>query len=478
MRSTLLALALGSALLLGAPHGLAAPPGPTTAAMVLPELGVTEAHLEPEYWTGALADATTELVDRDTIDTQNARLFDRDRSMYRLDELPASLPGSQVSDWIERLASFPPEVERWDVEGDRVPDATFAALREALALDAIPDQAPVRFGLVVQRADLRALPTAERMFSRPGDTDIDRLQESALFPGTPVAVVHASAGGDWLFVASPRYAAWIEADAVAIGERQEVLDHAAAAPYRIITGGVEHTVYTREEPRVSGLQLDMGLKLPLATDLPPGPVNGQHPYTAHVLRMPVRNADGSLAFAPALLPRRADSSADYLPLTAGNIIDQSFKFLGERYGWGHAYGTRDCSGFVSEVYRSMGLQLPRNTSAQAVSPALSHWRFGEEHDRAARTAAVAQLQVGDLVYIPGHVMMVIGEVDGEPWVIHDVHGGGYLDASGEPGSLMLNGVSVTPLLALKSGRDSDYADRMTSIVRPAGTLPARPAAGH
>ena len=44
-------------------------------------------------------------------------------------------------------------------------------------------------------------------------------------------------------------------------------------------------------------------------------------------------------------------------------------FLGERYGWGHRYNGRDCSGFVSEVYQSMGVQLPRNTSDQSVSPA-------------------------------------------------------------------------------------------------------------
>lgn len=478
MRLSLLALALGGALVLAVP-GAAARDYDTTRAgtPVLPELGVADVHLEPGYWTAQLADRAAELMPRSGIEAQNARLFGQDPSMYRLDQLPDALPGERVRGLVERLASFPPDIERWDVGGNPVPAATFDLLRGELALDAVADQVPLRFGLVVQRADLRALPTAERMFSRPGDTDIDRLQESALFPGTPVAVAHASAGGDWLFVISPRYAAWIQADAVATGARGDVLAHAAATPYRIITGGVERTVFTREEPRVSNLQLDMGLRLPLEQDLPPGPVNGQHPYTAHVLRMPVREPDGSLAFSPALLPKRADSSADYLPLTAGNIIDQGFKFLGERYGWGHAYGTRDCSGFVSEVYRSMGLQLPRNTSAQAVSPALEHWRFGEEHDRAARLAAVAELQVGDLVYIPGHVLMVIGHVDGEPWVIHDIHGGSHVDASGDAHTLMLNGVSVTPL-ALRIGPDRDYLDRMTSIVRPAGALPARPAAGH
>lgn len=473
MRSTLLALALGSALLLGTP-GVAADAPTPAAVVVLPELGVTQAQLDPGYWTARLPADAGELAGRAAIEAQNARLYELDPSMHRLEALPEVLEGSQVRERIGNLASFPPDVERWDLDGEPVRPEVFDALREEMALGSIGERVPVRFGLVVERADLRAMPTAQRMFSRPGDTDIDRLQESALFPGTPVAVVHPSASGDWLFVVSPRYAAWIQASAVATGPRDRVLGYVDARPYRIITGGVEHTVFTREEPRVSELQLDMGIRLPLAGGLPPGPVNGQAPYTAHVLRLPVRGDDGSLSFSPALLPVRADSSADYLPLTAANLIDQSFKFLGERYGWGHAYGTRDCSGFVSEVYRSMGLQLPRNTSAQAVSPALSHWRFGREHGRAERMAAVERLRVGDLVYIPGHVMMVIGEVDGQPWVIHDIHGGGYLDDAGGHHSLLLNGVSVTPLADLASGPDTDYIDRITSIVRPSGGLGERP----
>ena len=470
MRSTLLALLLTGALLPGAAVVAADPPH---ATVVLPELGVTRAHLDPSCWAAQLPPGADELAERTAIDQQNARLFELDRSMHRIGALEDTLEGARVRGWIEGLAAFPPDVERWDVHGDPVPRARFDALRSELALDAIGDEVPVRFGLVVERTALRSMPTTDRMFSRPGDTDIDRLQESALFPGTPVAVVHASASGGWLFVVSPRYAAWTPASSIATGPREQVLGYAGAEPYRIITGAVEHTVFTREEPRVSQLQLDMGVHLPLQGDLPPGPVNGQSPYTAHVLRLPVREDDGSLAFSPALLPLRADSSPDYLPLTAANIIGQSFKFLGERYGWGHAYGTRDCSGFVSEVYRSMGLQLPRNTSAQAVSPALAHWRFSREDGRAERMAAVDRLRVGDLVYIPGHVLMVIGEVDGEPWVIHDIHGGGYVDEAGEHRSLMLNGVSVTPL-ALMSDADTDYIDRMTSIVRPAGGLGERP----
>ena len=247
-----------------------------------------------------------------------------------------------------------------------------------------------------------------------------------------------------------------------------MLGYALRAPYVVVTGATVRSTYTPEEPRVSALQLDMGLRLPLRTGLAPDPpVNGQHPYSSWILELPVRGADGGLGFAPALLQKNAGSEADYLPLTRANLLRQAFSFLGERYGWGHAYNGRDCSGFVSEVYRSMGVQLPRNTSDQAVSPVFARTHFEPTTPRAERMAAVAALDVGDLIYIPGHVMMYIGRIDGQPYVIHDTNGGTVLDAAGQPHSLQLNGVSVTPLLPLRFGREHDYVDRITNIVRVA-----------
>ena len=125
------------------------------------------------------------------------------------------------------------------------------------------------------------------------------------------------------------------------------------------------------------------------------------------------------------MPRSADTAADYLPLTGRNLISQAFKFLGERYGWGHSYDTRDCSGFVSEIYRSFGILLPRNTSSQGISPALDRIAFDNDSSSASRQAAVDGLQPGDLVFIPGHVMMTIGKVDGMTWMIHDTNGGSF-----------------------------------------------------
>ncbi|MGN6741305.1 C40 family peptidase [Dyella sp.] len=429
-------------------------------------LGVGPAQLTPEFWIGLRPQPDTVLLTPARIAAQNAKLLADDPSMHDLRKLPATLDRAQVNAWLDTV-STPPTRPLYDVDGQPVALATIKAIVANAHRDAVPASEPTRYGLVVKRAALRSLPTDLRVFSHPGDTDIDRFQETAEFPGTPVVVAHTSADGRWLFVVSPRYAAWTHRENVAIGSAKQVFDYAGRTAARVVTGGTVHTVYTRERPAVSQLQLDMGERVPLATDLPPDqPVNGQTPYAAHVLELPVRNDDGTLAFTPALVQINKDTSPDYLPLTEANIIRQAFKFLGERYGWGHAYDGRDCSGFVSDVYRSMGVEMPRNTSRQAISPALDHRAFTARDDHAERLKAAMALKTGDLVYIPGHVMMVIGQWQGQPWVIHDVLGMSYRQGDGSTRHVKLNAVSVTPLLPMLYGKDgSTFIDHMTSIVR-------------
>jgi cell wall-associated NlpC family hydrolase len=425
--------------------------------------GVVPAHLSPVFWIARLRHPDHLLFDAGDIARRNARTVRIDPSMHDLASLPAQLPAMQVRGWIETLAK-PPTTVLFDGSGQRVPASVLEAIVDNRDIDAIPATQATRYGLVVRRAALRSFPTAMRVFSTIGDTDIDRFQESALFPGTPVVIAHRSRDRHWLFVVSPRYAAWVADDAIAQGERQQVFAYTDRRPYRMVTDATLRTVYTPEAPALSRLQLDMGVRLPLAANTTDA-VNGQNPYTSWAVELPTRDADGMLAFAPALIGRTAGTAPAPLPLTRANILRQAFKFLGERYGWGHDYDARDCSGFVSEVYHSMGVLLPRNTSDQARSPALDRVHFDGEGATPARRAALDGLQAGDLVYLPGHVAMVIGRLDGEPYVIHDIHGGKVREADGTLRPLHLNAVSVTPLMPLRFDDGTRFVDRITDIVR-------------
>jgi cell wall-associated NlpC family hydrolase len=434
-------------------------------------LPVAPAQLESGYWIAKLPDAERVVLDADAIAARNAALPRLEPSWHDLAALPASLVRDAVRARIETL-SAPPRRALYADDGHALAAGELATLRDSLALDAIPPQVAPRYALVVHRASLRTFPTLQRVFSKPGDADIDRFQESALFPGTPVAVLHASRDGRWRFVLAPNYGAWIQADALAEGTRSEVLAYATKAPRLVATGSNVRTAFDPSRQALSHMPLDMGTHLPLVAGWPRDqPVSGQAPHASWVVSVPMRDANGQLQVVPALVPRGQDARVGELPLSRANLLRQAFKLLGERYGWGHDYAGRDCSGFLSDVFATFGVRMPRNTGDQARSPAFAHASFDETASREQRLHAMAALRPGDLIYVPGHVLMVVGFEHGEPWVIHDVNGVGVRDATGALQRIPLNGVAVTPLLPLQFDPGHDYVDRMTAIVHPLAPLP-------
>ncbi|WP_417362864.1 SH3 domain-containing protein [Gallaecimonas pentaromativorans] len=417
---------------------------------------VKEAQLAPWYWVNRLKAPDQRLMTPKEITAFNARQFKTLPEMVTLETMPALMAADQVKGQITALAKEPP---RFYANGRALSQADWARYRANLNLGAIKGPQKVAFALVVRRTVLRTYPTFERVFNKGLNLDLDRFQESGLFPGDALALLAKSRDGHWYFAQSQNYRAWVPATDLAIGSRQAVLGYGKATPFLVTTGSQVETVFNPEEPRVSKLRLDMGLRLPLV----PSTHNlyGQNPYAGFVVRLPVRNGDGSLDFKAALIPRSQDVHQGYLPLTQANLVRQSFKFLGERYGWGHDYQGRDCTGFVGEVYRSFGLVMPRNSDEQG------HGRYGHDHpfgkgQVAAKLKVLATAPVGSLIYLPGHVAMLLGRVDGKPWVIHDVAGLAYLKG-GQFYRGTLNGVSVTPLEPLLLGPNTSYLDATYNI---------------
>lgn len=434
------------------------------------DIGLTQEKLEPGYWLQRAPLGETALMSSAAIAGRNQQLLKTEPSMVYWPDWPNSVAAEAIRTRIETLSKRP-QTPLFNNRGETISEAEIDAWMDNRDLDRIKPADNRFFGLVVTRAPLRRFPTGQRMFDTQGGVDIDRLQESALFPGMPVAVLHASRDGKWLFVQAENYAAWIAQESVALASRAEVLAYAGTTPRRWISGAHVQTAYVPAAPEISELALEMGTSFPVLGDWPLAePVNGQGALGSWVINVPVRNGFGLLRIMPVLLPRSADTAPAPLVASQANLIRQSFKFLGERYGWGHDYHARDCSGFVSEVYRSMGIMLPRNTSDQQRSQAFERIAFDPDLDRQQRIARLRQLDVGDLVFIPGHVMMVIGNDEQGPWVIHDSNRTGVL-IDGRFSDLPSNGVVVTPLLPLALSSERLYADAVTAVQR---ILPSKP----
>ena len=422
-------------------------------------------HLNVDFWIDKTDKVDEVLADGADIARIVHDAFRDDPNMIDLADYPEVLPGEEVAALIQSI-SKPYAEELLYRDGGVVTTTDYARYTRNLNLDALPDSIDIRFGVVLRRADMRTWPTQDVVFKTHQTFDLDRFQENGLFPADVVAVLHESSDGEWCFVQSYNYAAWVRKEKIVTGDREKILKYRDAENFLIVAGAKVTTNFNPKVAAISELQLDMGVRLPLLrAEEVERHVDGQNPRSSHAVSLPVRGENGELQFRTALIARNQDVSVGYMPYTRRNILHQSFKFLGERYGWGHSYNARDCSGLVMEVYKTFGILLPRNTTQQRESPIGDNIRFSPDDSPEEKLKALNNADVGDLLYSPGHVMLYLGNVDGEPYVIHSLFGAGWTDDDGTFQEGELNGVSVTPLRQIYVSPDATYFDQLYSVKR-------------
>ncbi|MBQ9376383.1 MAG: C40 family peptidase, partial [Schwartzia sp.] len=124
------------------------------------------------------------------------------------------------------------------------------------------------------------------------------------------------------------------------------------------------------------------------------------------------------AFSEVAVSVPADDTVHkgWLPSSENNLIRQSFRFLGDIFGWGGMQDSVDCSLFTACVYRSVGIELPTDAAdQQAAMP----WSVGmESMGTEEKLAFIKTLHPGDTLYAEGHAMMYLGRDDaGTPRII-------------------------------------------------------------
>jgi cell wall-associated NlpC family hydrolase len=420
-------------------------------------------QLNRQFWQSKTADAEQVLLSAAQIAQRNKQTFAQQSELLPLSGLPAMYSRAELEHIINRVSKVASSA-RFYADGTELTALHWQAYQRLLALDKLHNNNPLQFGLVIRRTALRAWPSPDRVFNAEANQDLDRFAETALFPADAVAILHQSADKHWQLVRSFNYTGWVQTADIAIGTRQQVLEFGAQQPFVVITGATVRTAFNPQLAAVSELQLDMGVRLPQLSASDVGfSVHGQNPLASYIVKLPVRNADGSLSFTPALVPLSADVTQGYLPFTANNIIAQAFKFLGERYGWGHDYNGRDCTGFISEVFRSFGFIMPRNSAEQGKGQYGRNVRFDANSGQSEKMQAIQQANIGDLFYFPGHVALFLGWVEQQPFMIHDVTTLIYARPDSTLYHGKLNGVVVTPLLGLNANAEQSYLDALYAI---------------
>ncbi|WP_101698121.1 SH3 domain-containing protein [Clostridium minihomine] len=401
--------------------------------------------LNAQYWINRTKDANKTVMSWQQIQSFNqsmkTSLANTPGAMYDLSQYQDTIAGEDLKTLIREGASVPSGI--WYVNGERVDASYWNALQDKTYLSDIQSIHSVRFGIMTQRSDIRSYPTSDVVTDDASDVCFDILQETAVLYNEPVVVLHQTQNQMWYYIVMAHYRGWVPAKDVALFETKAQWEQARIhKDFLVVTGNKIQLEPDPYSPALSELELSMGVVVDLAQPNEyPASIGDRVPMQNYVIKLPVRQEDGMVQYEYAMLPLNRDVSRGYLPYTRANVLTQSFKMLGDRYGWGGMLNSRDCSALTYEVYRCFGFQLPRNSSTQALIPCKTYEFSGKT--TAQRKQILDQLKPGSILCQPGHITLYLGSVNGRYYVINDT--GGFASVTGAVESARIRTVVVNEL---------------------------------
>lgn len=346
---------------------------------------ILDKRATPEYWLSRTIDGDKILLDARAVERFNEFIRGRDSYGADLENYPRKISAADLTARINQLTD--------DVHVSASPE-----LMAKRNLDAISGAVEVLYAVTVERTNVRLLPEP------PTGDRYDALQGTALDPAEAVAVLWESDDGAYIFAQTRNYFGWIDRNSVAFTDRKTWLNYVRPKDFLVVTG---NKIYFDLDDR--RILFQMGAKIPLDN-------TASSDEDFWIVRIPM-SVNGTLREIPLGLYKDERLNLGFLDCTTNNFIRQSFNFLGDVYGWGGLNNSVDCSAFVEDVYRSMGLEIPRDANRQ--EGAMPIFAVFNDVTHEERLDIVRRSPVGALLFKPGHVMLRLGDDDnGTPIIIH------------------------------------------------------------
>jgi len=262
--------------------------------------------------------------------------------------------------------------------------------------------------ITTERTNVRALPTTAAFYldpKRPGEGfPFNYNQNSALHMNIPLYVSHFSKDKKWAFVRASYAFGWVRVQDIAFVDKK-FIQKFENGNYAI-TIKDDLRLYNERGREVSFVKL--GTLFPVAKDgkrylAAARTANGQ----VHLKRVRV--------VEPGLIARKP------LPFTSKNVSKIAKEFYNEPYGWGGGYGCRDCSATTRDFLGVFGIFLPRNSSKQAQAGKSIYIKELPKQTKKKKIIREAE-PFRSLLYVPGHIVLYLGEYRGEPVIMHTYWG--------------------------------------------------------
>lgn len=405
----------------------------------------------PGYWIGKHPFPDRTILKGDEIAKFNAAIRDELKISYDLATFPERFSGGRLSQALTLDITSISGIRLYQPGGAPVLRSFLETVRENMDIRRIAPEVAVRFAFIIKNADQRVLPLSSGLFQARYGRDFDRLQSSILDRGTAVAVLHSTADRKWHYTVAPQGEGWVQGDRIAFCQPEAMRKYLQQSSFVVITAA-KGDVYLNPEMTSFCGRTRMGTRFPLIRSLD----------DVLEITLPGKDENGSCRFYSGFV-RKKDASRGYLAYSPRNIILQAFEFLNSPYGWGDMNGEQDCSSFIRSVFATVGIELPRNSLFQS--------RTGQSlavFDRG--TAPVKKIDmlnkegVGGitLLRMPGHIMLYLGSVDGDLFVIHGIWGYRDIDKKREL-IKVVNRIVVTNLSIGKNTSQGSLLKRIGTV---------------
>lgn len=260
--------------------------------------------------------------------------------------------------------------------------------------------------ITVKRTELKALPTSSSFYRDPRKTGegfpFDYNQNSALHINVPLYISHFSKDKRWAFVRASYAFGWVKTSDLALVSSDFIKTFQNGNYAMVVKDNLR--LY-RDGKDVSIVKL--GTLFPISRDQRYLVASRDSKGRAHIEKVKVQKPD--------ILVQKP------LPFTPKNVAMLAKEFYGEPYGWGGSYECRDCSATTRDFLGAFGIFLRRNSSKQAQDGETVSIKGLAKETKKKKIIQEAE-PFRSLLYVPGHIVLYLGEYKGEPVIMHTYWG--------------------------------------------------------
>ena len=286
--------------------------------------------------------------------------------------------------------------------------------------------------ITLRYVSLRNFPTNSPVFRDPRKGGegypFDYMQNTGVHPNEPIFVSHLSEEGEWAYVITSYAAGWALLRDIAYVSEKDIKSIVESEKLEFVEDG-----YAIKD--ISGsyvMKSRIGMRLSLVEER-------ENEYEAIGIKASLKNE----AILTNVIVPKTVARTKHMKINKENLSKIVNLMLKETYGWGGIDENRDCSATLKDTFAPFGIWLPRNSSQQSnVGEKIELGKYSNIEKKKQIIAKAIPFET--LLYKKGHILLYLGEYNGEIVVMHNAWGIKTIK-NGESGRLVIGKVVISSL---------------------------------